>query len=350
MQTMYLRSRQSLFFGVFLTFLFPCSAEPLGAQVLRISPGDRGAVTAIQFSPDEGVLAVGVLNKLMLWSVTDGKRISTLKSQSGDIGSISYDPNGSQVVFSGVSDRQIKIWSLKPDRPEVVFGEHKKWLTGVAIAKKGDVLVSVDFGGFIKVWDFSKKKELATLGVPKLFPIYGLAISPNGKLVATAVGQELGAKPFGQVMLWNLDTYQAFPPLQGHRDIATCVAFSSDSALVASGSHDNTVRSWNANSGELSFVLRSNLSTIYALTFSGDKDFLAVAGSQTDPKDPSVTIGEVEIWNLQNQRMIFSQRTPKSIKCIAVSPKGRFLAVPFDYSEIHILDLHAIKKANTNKD
>ena len=48
----------------------------------------------------------------------------------------------------------------------------------------------------------------------------------------------------------------AVTALAGHENLVLCVAFSADSVLLASGSRDNTVRLWDARTGQLLHLLQ----------------------------------------------------------------------------------------------
>ena len=52
------------------------------------------------------------------------------------------------------------------------------------------------------------------------------------------------------VRIWDASSGECLQTLEGHRDWVRSVAFSHDSARLASASYDNTVRIWDASSGE----------------------------------------------------------------------------------------------------
>ena len=59
--------------------------------------------------------------------------------------------------------------------------------------------------------------------------------------------------------------------LEGHSTGVTCVAFSPDGALLASGSMDSTVRLWNARTGAaVSGALEGHNSPVAQVWFSSD--------------------------------------------------------------------------------
>jgi WD40 repeat protein len=68
--------------------------------------------------------------------------------------------------------------------------------------------------------------------------VTSVAFSPDGHRLVTASNDDT-------VRIWNADTGQPIgPPLTGHTEAVSSVAFSPDGQRIVSGSHDNTVRMW----------------------------------------------------------------------------------------------------------
>ena len=77
--------------------------------------------------------------------------------------------------------------------------------------------------------------------------------------------------------------------LEGHSDWVSSVAFSHDSKIVASASHDKTVRIWNTQTGKCEQVLEGHSDWVSSVAFSHDSKIVASAsGDKT-----------VRIWNTQ---------------------------------------------------
>ena len=65
--------------------------------------------------------------------------------------------------------------------------------------------------------------------------------------------------------------------LEGHGGWVTSVAFSHDSKLLASASHDQTVKIWDTSNGFLQQTLKGHGSWVTFITFSHDSKLLASA-------------------------------------------------------------------------
>lgn len=215
--------------------------EPLSGQ---------GVVECIAFSPDGAFfVSGGYSNTLQFWDSATGTALARpLCGHGGPVKSIAFSPDGKRLV-SGGDDRTIRIWDAATREPlgKSLRG-HQAYITSLAYSPDGMLFGSSSGVGSIRLWDGrfgSTRGELLPLLVtePKFYDhaTYGIAFSPDSKLVAGAVGRT--------VQLWEVCSRRllAVTPHVGQRTI-TCVAFSRDAKLVFSGSTDGILQIWDATS------------------------------------------------------------------------------------------------------
>ncbi|MGW0792977.1 NACHT and WD repeat domain-containing protein [Streptomyces sp. NPDC002911] len=116
----------------------------------------------------------------------------------------------------------------------------------VAFSPNGRVLAAVGGNGAVRLWDTSDPKRPVALGDP-LFKddrgIMELAFSPDGEKLVTTGSEETG-------WLWDV-TDPAHPvrlgaPLKGHSSSVTVIAFSPDGDMLATAD-DLTIRLWDVS-------------------------------------------------------------------------------------------------------
>ena len=73
--------------------------------------------------------------------------------------------------------------------------------------------------------------------------VNSVAFSPDGTTLASGSGDET-------IRLWDANTGRHLRTLTGHTGWVRSVAFSPDGNTLASGSGDDTIRLWNANTGK----------------------------------------------------------------------------------------------------
>jgi WD40 repeat protein len=140
------------------------------------------------------------------------------------------------------------------------------------------------------------------------------AFSPDGTLIATASHDRT-------VRLWDTATGRPAKILTGHAGAVSACDFSPDGALLATASHDRTARVWDVATGAERAVLASQSQTVTSCTFSPDGSLLATAS-----RDHSV-----RLWDLATgtQVKILTGHTGPVLAC-AFSPDGRLLATAGD--------------------
>ena len=200
-------------------------------------------------------------------------------------------------------------------------------ILGLAFAREGKIIATVGGDGSVRTWDPTTAKPVAASfrrGLPEaiearvmthLDPVEALAVTPDGKLVATAsesagvslwdatnrtlIGRlrdpsgpvrTLAISPDGKLLaiggdgkvvsLRDMDTGGPIDILKGHLGAITTLAFSPNGKTLASGSKDATVTLWDvAKKAEIANLAR-HTSAVTTLAFSADGTMLATAGAR----------------------------------------------------------------------
>jgi actin-like ATPase involved in cell morphogenesis len=163
-------------------------------------------------------------------------------------------------------------------------------------------------------------------------PVYGIAFSPDGTLLAT-VGAD------NTLRLWDVASRRPVgEPLRGHTDLIYSVAFSRDGRTLATGSRDRTVRLWDVTGHRLIGPLPNGNDLyasppVYSVAFSPDGATLAAAGGPV-----------VDFWDLAERRYRGYAFVGDSTFSMAFDPRdGRVLAAGGVYRDVRLVHVETRK-------
>ena len=101
--------------------------------------------------------------------------------------------------------------------------------------------------------------------------IYGVAFSPDGKLLATSSYDKL-------IKLWDVTTGQEIHTLKDHIDAVYAIAFTPDGKRLVSGSADRGVKIWDVASGHRLYTFSESLDVINTIAIDPTGNLVAAGG------------------------------------------------------------------------
>src|SRR5579883_369393 len=190
-----------------------------------------------------------------------------------------------------------------------VFATSLKSNYALALSPDGKLLATGDIDGQIHLWQVADGKNLLTFqgheGV-----VWTVAFSPSGQTLASCSLDKL-------VKLWDVQTGDCLKILDQHTDVVWSVAWSPDSQILASSSSDNSIRLWDICLGQCLKVLYGHTSEVFSVTYNPDGCTLA-SGSLD---------GEIRLWDITQGICIKTLQGHVGRICsVCFSPDGKTLA------------------------
>ncbi len=283
-----------------------------------------------------------------------------LEGHTKGVSAVAWAADSKTVATAG-DDRTIRVWDPASGRqiaslPEIA----RDGYGGPVIAFSGDLkLVAVNYWGGITIRSLADGRVLNTIdpildrGQKSAFrpDVFALAISPDGKRLATAgsvaaVGGSHGL-PGGIVIVWDLGSGKLVHKSEKLSTAASSVAWSTDGKRVVAGTNGaggelpeaGEVRVWDAETGKVlhSFSVKPEVeqgewASAGDVAFAPDGKRVAVpvtAGSRGAPAGLLIddTGASIQLWDLGTGKATQPVKGLKtSVGRVVFSPDGKRLA------------------------
>jgi WD40 repeat protein len=277
----------------------------------QLDTGNLDGLRCVVFSPDGRTLAAGSqFGRVHLLDVSASRDAVSFKPSDGLIERLAFTPDGGTLVAVGLEPRP--GWQASETLTAVHWDvTERRLLSSVRIAiKSPTVALSADgrllataIGEYlgdvqhpdkylveVKVWDTATGKERALLpGYKK--PVYQLALAPDGRTLVTT-------SAYDGTHLWDLTTLSERRPSWGESQGVCHLVFSPDGQFVAGGLVYGGVELWDvATRKELADIKVHPTASIPLVAISPDGRTLATANASIDTRDSEVPV-EVRLWDI----------------------------------------------------
>ena len=274
--------------------------------------GHNGVVLAVDVNPDGTIIATGGNDKTVKLWARDGTLLQTLQIQ-GTVYRVAFSPTAEQVVI-GTVEGTLQIWGIDGQK-RVHLQAHDFPIWGVAVSPDGNLMASASSDRTIKLWR-TDGTLLATL--PTTAETWSVAFSPDGTQIAAGILD-------GTIQRWTLQG-QPLPTLTGHQAEIWDVAYCPQSNTLVSVSSDRTAKVWSPDGTLLQTLQTAEAPALIGVDCSDRGNYIAVTG-----KDNTVSI-----WQTDGTFVRTLRGHTATVRDVALGPEGTFAASVSDDGTVRL--------------
>ena len=286
-----------------------------------------GQITSMAFSPDGSLLAsAGSDGAIIIRQTSDGQVLQRLAGHTKIVRGISFSREG-DYLFSASTDKTVLKWRVSDGKLMKVMDEYDTGFITIATLPDGFLLGDIplvatsSYDGAFQLWGVPKGNLIRTLESPnRLHWANDLEFSPDGMYLAGGMSE-------GSLQLWRPISGELIVNAQLHDKAIHSLAFSSDSASIATGSVDNTIIFWKFKQISTPVILGRHGDDVMKLYFIDNDQYLLSAAKN----------GQIYLWDINSRKQIASVDNPyRDVDTISLSPDGTLLAIALPDGTVHI--------------
>ncbi len=216
----------------------PMPKEVITPKIVPTVPLKR-SIQAVAFSAKAQLIAVGRDGEVELLNPVTRAVIRKLTGLKGKANAVAFSPDGEAVYAAGGEAGivgEVKRWKTSDGTLQQSFEGHLDAAYALAVSPDGKLIASGAYDQKIRLWDTATGKEVALLKGHN-GAVNGLSFRPDGKVLASASADRT-------VKLWSIPTGQRLDTLSPPTKEQTSVVFSADGQQLFAAGSDNRIRLW----------------------------------------------------------------------------------------------------------
>uniref|UniRef100_UPI002619C8F0 protein kinase domain-containing protein n=1 Tax=uncultured Gimesia sp. TaxID=1678688 RepID=UPI002619C8F0 len=316
-------------------------------------------IQSLDISPDGRFIAVKIANEpgIRIWDCRSKKHKTTLKVHSDEVNGLKFLSDNQTLLAvspAGILYFDTNSWSLRKQRRD----QRRLWGNSLSLSPDGQFLAINGFGGSTSILDTRRSEIIAdfrghTTGFKASFSPDGntlatagmdgrivlrhvpswqemgiiengfenfraLAFSPDGSWLVTGGGGTFGGRKH---FLFEASPIQEEWEVSGHRHLIHELALSPDGGVVASASHDGTVKIWNSREWSEIASLSGHKGVVTGVAFSPDGHLLASIHYDWETKsDPK---GGLTLWDTKTWKPVWIRQNDAMLTTVSFTPDSR---------------------------
>jgi WD40 repeat protein len=341
--------------------------------IKKVGPPLRhgGFVMCVDFSPDGRTLITGAADRTVrLWNLSDCN--DRILRHQGNILGMAFSPSGNYVVTIG-EDRLARVWDARTARQLTKPMLHDSPIQTLAISPDGKTLVTASSNQVLRwtaksgepmgePWKFDgevRKVDFSADGTTMLvqsvndkhqtielrsFPngearVKSLEFSSDSLLLASSSDKQSIIMTDRQgpmtsaAQIWSFQSGQTAQHSLKHESFVTAAAFSRDGRRAVTVGRDQSVRVWDARSGNEEFVYKHN-GIVKDVCISDDGSTVLTGSNDKTAR----------LWDAHTNLALGSpMKHPDQVSKVALTPDGRLAVTICDDGSAYLWDVFSCK-------
>ena len=295
--------------------------EPTGQP---LQPPTYKRILSVAVNPDgKRIISGSSDNVIRIWDIDTNEPIGQLlKGHMGWVSSVAVSPDGKRII-SGSYDNTVRIWRTATGEPVGQPLLHVSQVSAVAISPDGRRIISGSHDNTVRIWDVETGEPVGQPLEGHTSSVNSVAVSPDGRRI-------ISGSHDNTVRIWDVETGEPIgQPLKGHTSSVNSVVTSPNGQYIASGSNDRTIRIWDVETGEpIGQPLEGHASSVNSVAVSPDSHrIVSASGGSGEGGHSSENDDTVRIWDATTGELIGQPLKGHvgHVYAVAISPNGQHI-------------------------